>query len=53
MTNLPRAILFDMDDTILAVSGSTRTVWRRITEEFAADLAPLSSADIVTAIEAQ
>jgi putative hydrolase of the HAD superfamily len=53
MTNLPRAILFDMDDTILAVSGSARPVWRRITEEFAADLAPLSSADIVTAIEAQ
>ena len=53
MTNLPRAILFDMDDTILAVSGSARTVWRRITEEFAADLAPLSSTDIVTAIEAQ
>jgi putative hydrolase of the HAD superfamily len=53
MTNLPRAILFDMDDTILAVSGSARTVWTRITEEFAAVLAPLSPTDIVTAIEAR
>lgn len=53
MPELPRAILFDMDDTILAVSGSARVVWTRIAEEFAAALAPLSPAEIVTAIEAQ
>jgi putative hydrolase of the HAD superfamily len=53
MTKLPRAILFDMDDTILAVSGSARIVWKRIAEEFAADLAPLPPEDVVTAIEAQ
>jgi putative hydrolase of the HAD superfamily len=53
MTNLPRAILFDMDDTILAVSGSARVVWGRIAEEFAAVLAPLPPADLVTAIEVQ
>jgi len=53
MPKLPRAILFDMDDTILAVSGSARVVWTRIAEEFAAALAPLSPDEIVTAIEAQ
>src|SRR5438445_2752621 len=53
MANLPRAILFDMDDTILAVSGSARVVWKRIAEEFAAALAPSSPTDVVTAIEVQ
>jgi putative hydrolase of the HAD superfamily len=53
MPKLPRAILFDMDDTILAVSGSARVVWTKIAEEFAAALAPLSPAEIVAAIEAQ
>jgi putative hydrolase of the HAD superfamily len=53
MRPLPRAILFDMDDTILAVSGSARVVWTRIAQEFAMALAPLSPAEIVTAIEAQ
>ena len=53
MRPLPPAILFDMDDTILAVSGSARVVWTRIAEEFAAALAPLSPAEIVTAIEIQ
>ena len=53
MSKLPRAILFDMDDTILAVSGSARVVWTRIAEEFAAALAPLWPAEIVTAIEVQ
>jgi len=42
MANLPRAILFDMDDTILAVSGSAQRVWMRIALEFTAALAPLS-----------
>ncbi len=53
MTDLPRAILFDMDDTILAVSGSARRVWTRIAEEFTAAFAPLSPEEIVAAIEAQ
>lgn len=53
MTTLPKAILFDMDDTILAVSGSGRIVWKRITAEFAAALAPLPPADVADAIDAQ
>jgi putative hydrolase of the HAD superfamily len=53
MTKLPRAILFDMDDTILAVSGSARVVWTRIAEEYAVALAPFSPAEVVQAIEAQ
>src|SRR5438874_1481309 len=53
MANLPRGILFDMDDTILAVSGSARVVWKRITAEFAAALAPLPPENVATAIEAQ
>lgn len=42
-----------MDDTILAVSGSARVVWRRIAEEFAAAFAPLSPAAVVAAIDAR
>jgi putative hydrolase of the HAD superfamily len=53
MANLPRAILFDMDDTIIAVSGSARVAWMRIAEEFSAALAPLSAAELVSAIEVQ
>jgi len=38
---LPRAILFDMDDTlILSFEGSLRDVWRRTLDEFHADLDP-------------
>ncbi|MFZ5834111.1 MAG: HAD family hydrolase [Pseudomonadota bacterium] len=40
---LPRAILFDMDDTlILSFKGSPRDVWRRTLDEFHADLNPSS-----------
>jgi putative hydrolase of the HAD superfamily len=53
MVKLPRAILFDMDDTILAVSGSARVVWKRIAEQFAAALAPHMPNDVVAAIEVQ
>jgi putative hydrolase of the HAD superfamily len=53
MVKLPRAILFDMDDTILAVSGSARVVWTRIAEEFAGAVAPLVPAELVAAIEAE
>jgi putative hydrolase of the HAD superfamily len=53
MADLPRAILFDMDDTILAVPGSAQRVWTRIAEEFTAALAPLSPEEVVAAIEAQ
>jgi putative hydrolase of the HAD superfamily len=53
MPYLPRAVLFDMDDTLLAVSGSARIVWTRITGEYAEALAPLSPADLVTAIDVQ
>ena len=53
MADLPPAILLDMDDTILVVSGSARRVWTRIAEDFAAALAPLSPEDVVAAIEGE
>ena len=42
MTQLPRAMLIDMDDTILSAYGRPEIAWNSITEEFAGELAPLS-----------
>jgi len=33
MNNLPRAILFDLDDTILAAFGQSPDQWRRVVGE--------------------
>ncbi len=42
MTKLPRAILIDMDDTILSAYGKPDTAWLEVVEAFAAELGPLS-----------
>ncbi len=49
----PRAILFDLDDTILSAYGRPEPAWLAIAEEFASQLAPLSPAEAVTEIMAQ
>ena len=40
MPNLPTAILFDLDDTILAAFGQAADQWQRVVAEFADRLDP-------------
>jgi putative hydrolase of the HAD superfamily len=51
MTKLPRAILFDLDDTILA-SGQRPAVLLEVARTFAADLAPLGPGQVADHLEA-
>jgi putative hydrolase of the HAD superfamily len=51
MPNLPTAILFDLDDTILAAFGQAADQWRRVVAEFADRLEPHPPADVVAAIQ--
>src|SRR3954454_16323184 len=50
MTELPRAMLIDMDDTILSAYGRPEIAWNKITAEFADELAPLLSQQVATAV---
>jgi putative hydrolase of the HAD superfamily len=50
MTPLPRAMLIDMDDTILSAYGRPDIAWNRIAPEFAAEFAPLSPQQVAAAI---
>lgn len=47
---LPRAMLIDMDDTILSAYGRPDQAWRKISEEFADELAPLAPQQVAAAI---
>ena len=40
-TKLPRAMLIDMDDTILSAYGRPEIAWHHIAGEFAGELAPV------------
>ena len=40
-TRLPRAMLIDMDDTILSAYGRPEIAWHHIAGEFAGELAPV------------
>src|SRR3954453_24270386 len=51
MSKLPTAILFDLDDTILAAFGQAADQWRRVVAEFADRLEPHPPADIVAAVQ--
>jgi len=50
MTQLPRAMLIDMDDTILSAYGRPEIAWNFIAAEFASELAPLSPHEVAAAI---
>jgi putative hydrolase of the HAD superfamily len=52
MSQLPPAILFDLDDTILAAFGQAEGQWRRVVAAFADRLDPHPPADVVAAIQA-
>ena len=42
---LPRAILFDLDDTILSAFGQAEGQWLRVVDVFAAEFAPVHELD--------
>jgi putative hydrolase of the HAD superfamily len=48
----PRAILIDMDDTILSAYGKPDVAWLAVVEEFAAELGPHSPQVVAAAIAA-
>jgi putative hydrolase of the HAD superfamily len=48
--SLPRAMLIDMDDTILSAYGRPEIAWNAITAEFAADFAPLSPQQVAASV---
>jgi putative hydrolase of the HAD superfamily len=52
MQALPRAILFDLDDTIIAAYGAAQAAWSRAAREFAPALAPLDPEAVAAAIAA-
>jgi putative hydrolase of the HAD superfamily len=50
MATLPRAILFDLDDTLLVAFGPSQSQWQRVIGAFAERLAPLHPATVIAAI---
>jgi putative hydrolase of the HAD superfamily len=50
MTQLPTAMLIDMDDTILSAYGRPDIAWNSVALEFANELAPLPPQQVATAI---
>ena len=50
MTQLPRAILFDLDDTILSAFGRAPSQWRRVIGAFADRLEPHPPDEVVEAM---
>jgi putative hydrolase of the HAD superfamily len=47
---LPRAMLIDMDDTILSAYGRPEIAWNHVAAEFAKEFGPLSSQDVARAV---
>ena len=52
MSRLPTAILFDLDDTILAAFGQSADQWRRVVAAFADRLTPHPPEAVIEAIQA-
>ena len=50
MTRLPRALLIDMDDTILSAYGHPEIVWTKVAAEFSGEFAPLSPQQVAAAV---
>ena len=49
---LPRAMLIDMDETILSAYGKPDAAWLAVAQEFAEELGPLTPAETAAAIAA-
>jgi putative hydrolase of the HAD superfamily len=50
MTQLPRAMLIDMDDTILSAYGRPEIAWNQIAAEFADEYGPFSPHQVASAV---
>src|SRR5258707_4461905 len=50
MTQLPRAMLIDMDDTILSAYGRPEIAWNNVAAEFADEFGSISWQQVATAI---
>jgi putative hydrolase of the HAD superfamily len=50
MTKLPRAMLIDMDDTILSAYGRPEIAWNKVATEFAGEFGSASSQQVAAAI---
>jgi putative hydrolase of the HAD superfamily len=50
VTTLPRAMLIDMDDTILSAYGRPEIAWHHIAAEFAHEFSPLSPQQVAAAV---
>jgi len=50
MTHLPRAMLIDMDDTILSAYGRPDLAWNNVAAEFAAEFGPLLPQQVAAAV---
>jgi putative hydrolase of the HAD superfamily len=50
MAKLPRAILFDLDDTILVAFGPAQSQWQRVLATYAEHLSPLTPSAALAAI---
>jgi putative hydrolase of the HAD superfamily len=50
MTQLPRAMLIDMDETILSAYGRPELAWNKVAAEFAGEFAPLLPQQVAAAI---
>jgi len=50
VTRLPRAMLIDMDDTILSAYGRPEIAWNHVASEFADELAPLPPPVVAAAV---
>lgn len=50
MTRLPRAMLIDMDDTILSAYGRPEIAWHKVAAEFAGEFGAYTSQQVATAV---
>ena len=51
MTRLPRAILFDLDDTIISAYGRPELAWAAVIAEFQTELGPLTATSVLSAVQ--
>jgi len=49
--NLPRAILFDLDDTLLVAFGPSQSQWQRTIDAFAGRLGPVEASAVALAVQ--
>ena len=50
MSELPRAMLIDMDDTILSAYGRPEIAWNKVAAEFSSEFAPLLPHQVAAAV---